>query len=211
MAFQDLREFIRALEKSGQLNRIRAEVDPELEITEITDRVSKRGGPALFFENVRGHSMPVLINAMGSRERMKLALGVMITRDDCRADTRADRREISSGADREDQDGAAPGRHRKDVSKGRARRPVQRAHIAARASSHCSIFRSSSAGPKTAGAYITLPLVFTKNPETGQAQLRDVSHAGLRRNDHRDALADSQARRAALSQSAPRRREAGLT
>src|SRR5213593_2892177 len=76
MPFEDLREFIKALEKAGQLKRIRAEVDPELEIAEITDRVSKRGGPALLFENVRGHSIPVLINALGSRERMLLALGV---------------------------------------------------------------------------------------------------------------------------------------
>ena len=54
MPFDDLRGFISALEKQGQLKRIRAEVDAELEITEITDRVSKRGGPALLFENVRG-------------------------------------------------------------------------------------------------------------------------------------------------------------
>ncbi|HEY7912266.1 MAG TPA: menaquinone biosynthesis decarboxylase [Blastocatellia bacterium] len=76
MAYQDLRQFISALEKRGELKRIRAEVDPELEITEITDRVSKRGGPALLFENVRGHDIPVLINALGSRERMLMGLGV---------------------------------------------------------------------------------------------------------------------------------------
>src|SRR5688500_11412858 len=76
MPFNDLREFITALEKRGELKRIRAEVDAELEITEITDRVSKQVGPALLFENVRGSSMPVLINAFGSRERMKIALGI---------------------------------------------------------------------------------------------------------------------------------------
>ena len=76
MAYQDLREFISALEKRGLLRRIRAEVDPELEITEIADRVSKQGGPALLFENPRGSAIPVLINALGSRERMHLALGV---------------------------------------------------------------------------------------------------------------------------------------
>src|SRR5437870_9026883 len=76
MALQDLREFISVLEKRNQLKRIRAEVDAELDIAEITDRVSKQGGPALLFENVRGHSIPVLINALGSRERMMLALGV---------------------------------------------------------------------------------------------------------------------------------------
>lgn len=76
MAFQDLREFIRELEKSRELKKISTEVDPELEITEITDRVSKQGGPALLFENVRGSSMPLLINAFGSRKRMLMALGV---------------------------------------------------------------------------------------------------------------------------------------
>src|SRR5215813_3012529 len=76
MPFEDLRQFINALEKHGELKRIRTEVDTELEIAEITDRVSKRGGPALLFENVRGYSIPVLINAFGSRERMMLALGI---------------------------------------------------------------------------------------------------------------------------------------
>lgn len=76
MGFRDLREFISALEQRGWLKRIAAEVDPVLEITEITDRVSKAGGPALLFENVKGSRMPLLINAFGSRERMELALGV---------------------------------------------------------------------------------------------------------------------------------------
>lgn len=76
MAFRDLREFVAALESRGWLKRISVEVDPVLEITEITDRVSKAGGPALLFEKVKGSSMPVLINAFGSFERMSLALGV---------------------------------------------------------------------------------------------------------------------------------------
>ncbi|MCZ6489212.1 MAG: UbiD family decarboxylase, partial [Acidobacteria bacterium] len=76
MAYTDLREFIRALERAGELKRIQTEVDPILEISEIADRVSKNGGPALLFENVKGSSMPVLINAFGSPRRMELALGV---------------------------------------------------------------------------------------------------------------------------------------
>ncbi len=76
MAFQDLREFIAFLEKKGQLQRIKAPVKCELEITEITDRVSKAGGPALLFENVSGYNIPVLINTFGSEERMSWALGV---------------------------------------------------------------------------------------------------------------------------------------
>lgn len=76
MAFKDLRKYITVLEQKGWLKRVAAEVDPILEITEITDRVSKSGGPALLFENVKGSRMPVLINAFGSVERMNLALGV---------------------------------------------------------------------------------------------------------------------------------------
>ena len=74
MAYTDLRDFIEALEKAGELKRVTTEVSCELEITEITDRVSKAGGPALLFEHVKGYSIPVLINALGSEKRMLLAL-----------------------------------------------------------------------------------------------------------------------------------------
>ena len=75
MAFKNLNEFIRLLEEKGELVRIRERVSPELEITEITDRVSKCYGPALLFENT-GTEFPVLINAMGTEKRMAMALGV---------------------------------------------------------------------------------------------------------------------------------------
>ncbi|MGQ9554295.1 MAG: menaquinone biosynthesis decarboxylase [Anaerolineae bacterium] len=78
MAFRDLRDFIDLLEERGQLKRVRVPVSSELEITAITDRISK--GPteanvALLFENVQGYDMPVLINAFGSEQRMAWALG----------------------------------------------------------------------------------------------------------------------------------------
>lgn len=76
MAYPDLRAFIERLESKGQLRRITQEVDAYLEITEITDRVCKKGGPALLFENVKGYRIPVLTNAFGSMERMRLALEV---------------------------------------------------------------------------------------------------------------------------------------
>ncbi|HBQ27448.1 MAG TPA: menaquinone biosynthesis decarboxylase, partial [Syntrophomonas sp.] len=76
MAYKDLREFIDRLEQEGELKRIDVEVDPELEIAEITDRVSKDYGPALLFKNVKGSDMPVLINAFGSEKRMNMSLGV---------------------------------------------------------------------------------------------------------------------------------------
>jgi len=93
MAYDDLRDWIKTLEKNGELRRIREEVSPELEITEITDRVSKigsspagkgtvsphyaPGGPALLFENIKGHpGHKVFINQFGSLRRMAMALGV---------------------------------------------------------------------------------------------------------------------------------------
>ena len=104
MAYDDLRDWIRTLEKSGELKKISVEVSPELEIAEVTDRVSKighrtsssptlsakdalktghprneyaPGGPALLFENVKGHpGHKVLMNQFGSERRMAMALGV---------------------------------------------------------------------------------------------------------------------------------------
>ena len=75
MAYRNLREFISKLEACGELVRIREYIDPRLEITEITDRVSKQYGPALLFENT-GYDFPVLINSMGTEKRMAMALGV---------------------------------------------------------------------------------------------------------------------------------------
>src|SRR6202051_4080568 len=74
MAYQDLREFIRALEKNNELKRISIEVDPRLEITEFADRAVKQGGPALLFEDPKGFKTPVLINAFASMRKMQIAL-----------------------------------------------------------------------------------------------------------------------------------------
>lgn len=76
MAYKDLRDFINTLDKKGLIKRIKAEVDPILEISEITDRMCKSpgGGKALFFEKVKGSPYPVVTNIFGSFERMCLAL-----------------------------------------------------------------------------------------------------------------------------------------
>ncbi|MGH9469891.1 MAG: menaquinone biosynthesis decarboxylase [Terriglobia bacterium] len=82
MAYKNLREFIARIERDKQLKRIKSPVDVDLEITEITNRVSKAGGPALLFEHPRSahdsmdYSIPVLINAFGTKRRLELALGV---------------------------------------------------------------------------------------------------------------------------------------
>ncbi len=75
-ASRDLRNFIALLEKRGQLKRITAEVDPDLELAAISDRVLSLGGPALLFENVKGSSIPVAINLLGTMERIVWSMGL---------------------------------------------------------------------------------------------------------------------------------------
>jgi 4-hydroxy-3-polyprenylbenzoate decarboxylase len=72
----DLREWISLLEREGELVRVGAEVDPYLEVTEITDRTVRAGGPALLFERPKGSEHSLLINQFGTERRMCLALGV---------------------------------------------------------------------------------------------------------------------------------------
>jgi 4-hydroxy-3-polyprenylbenzoate decarboxylase len=76
MAFNDLRDWLDHLRHEGELHEVTAQVDPNLEITEITDRVTKAGGPALLFRDVKGSSLPLLINQFGTERRTCMAFGV---------------------------------------------------------------------------------------------------------------------------------------
>ena len=75
MKYKDLRDFIGKLEADGQLRRINAEVDPNLEMTEICDRTLRMGGPALLFEHPKGSDIPVLGNLFGTPHRVALGMG----------------------------------------------------------------------------------------------------------------------------------------
>jgi 4-hydroxy-3-polyprenylbenzoate decarboxylase len=75
VTYRDLREFVAQLETRGELKRVRAEVSPRLEMTEICDRVLRAGGPAILFERPAGHEMPVLANLFGSVSRIAAAMG----------------------------------------------------------------------------------------------------------------------------------------
>jgi 4-hydroxy-3-polyprenylbenzoate decarboxylase len=167
MPFNDLREFIRALEKTNQLKRIGVEVDPELEITEITDRVSKAEGPALLFERVRGHSTPLLINALGSRERMLTALGV--------SDYSEITERIVELTDVKSPQGliekikilprlADLGKMFPKIVKDGPCKEV----ILKEGNFSLNDFPIIKCWPEDGGRYITMPLVFTRNPETGK-------------------------------------------
>ena len=81
MKYRDLRDFVSQLESAGELRRVRAEVSPRLEMTEVCDRVLRSGGPAILFERPAGHSIPVLCNLFGTQRRVALAMGATADAD----------------------------------------------------------------------------------------------------------------------------------
>src|ERR1044071_4487350 len=165
-----------ALERAGELKRIKTEVDPVLEIAEITDRVSKSrdkngacGGPALLFENAKGSSVPVLINQFGSERRMKMALEVESL------DEVADR--IRQFIDVKSPQGfldkvkmlpmlAEMGKFfPKVVSTGPSKEVIRKDNFS------LNHFPVLQCWPKDGGKFITLPGVVTRDPRTGKRNL----------------------------------------
>ena len=168
MAYQNLRDFIRALEKQGELKRIPFEVDTELEITEFADRAVKQGGPALLFEKPKGSSMPVLINSMASMRKMEIAMEVASV-DEVAAriveflELTKQKPEGMLGKLKMLPKLAEMGSFfPKTVSKAPCHEVVQTEGF--------SLFDIPvlKCWPEDGGRYITLPMVFSKNPETGK-------------------------------------------
>lgn len=170
MAYECLREFIAALEERGWLKRIGREVDCELEITEITDRVSKRSGAgnvALLFENVKGYDVPVLINAFGSMERMALALGVDKI-DDIAEDVREMLRLPFNSLQRKMDILQLLPAAKRAVNFPRLVKNGPCKEVIIKDAPSLDKFPILKCWPEDAGRFITLPLVFTKNPATGK-------------------------------------------
>ncbi len=170
MAFKDLREYLASLESRGWLKRIRTPVSRDLEISAIADRAVKAGGPALLFENVEGHTVPVAINLFAAPERMALALGVEKLDDlaGVSGDLLRIAMEPPTGGWMEklkaipkliDAAAVLP----KTVSGGPCKEVILKGDAA-------SLDRLPilKCWPQDGGRYITFPLVFTKNPETGR-------------------------------------------
>ena len=166
MAYDDLRDFIRALEKNKQLKRIPFEVDPKLEITEFADRSVKHGGPALLFENPKGSNVPVLINSFASMRRMEIALEVDSI------DTIAGRiveylemrmpegliNKLKMLPKLADIGAFFP----KIVSKGACQEVVKHEGFS------LHDYPILTCWPDDGGPFITLPMVFSRNPDTGK-------------------------------------------
>ena len=166
MAYDDLRAFIRALEKNKELVRIPFEVDPRLEITEFADRSVKTGGPALLFEKPRGSSIPVLINAFASMKRMEIALEVdSVDEVSARITEFLELRMPESllGKLKMLPKLAEVGAFfPKIVSKGACQEVVKTEGFS------LYDYPVLSCWPDDGGPFITLPMVFSRNPETGK-------------------------------------------
>ncbi len=166
VAYRDLSAFIDKLEKEGELKRITAEVDPVLEITEITDRVTKSGGPALLFEHPKGSRHPLLINLLGTERRVNLALEVNEL-DEVAARIRS-YMDFQSPQGLLDKLKMLPKLAElgaffpKTVKSGPCKEVVRREDFS------LSEFPILQCWPEDGGRYITWPLVITKNPDTGK-------------------------------------------
>jgi 4-hydroxy-3-polyprenylbenzoate decarboxylase len=166
MAYRDLREFIRALEKKHELKRIPFEVDTALEITEFADRAVKQGGPALLFEKPKGSTMPVLINEFASMRKMEIALEVDSVEEVAARIVEFLQMRVPEGLmgklkmlPKLAEVGAF---FPKIVSKGDCQEVVRNDGF--------SLFDLPilKCWPEDGGRYITLPLVFSRNPDTGK-------------------------------------------
>jgi 4-hydroxy-3-polyprenylbenzoate decarboxylase len=174
VAYRDLREFVRELEKAGELKRVREEVDPVLEVTEIVQRAQakpgpkgNRGGVALLFEKPKGSRYPLLINTFGSERRMELALEVEKL-DDVAARIRGflDMQTPQGLFDKikmlpklAEMGSFFP----KSVKDGACKEIVRKGSDV-----NLLDFPILKCWPQDGGRFITFPLVFTKNPETGK-------------------------------------------
>ena len=195
MAYKDLQEFLRLLDKKGELKRIAAPLDPYLEIAEVTDRVSKAVGPALLFENPKGSRFPVVTNAFGSFPRMNLALES--------EDLDALGRRIDDVLEMEKPEGLIEklkllpklakmaGIFPKTVQNA----PCQDVVLTGDAVD-LSILPVLTTWPGDAGPFITLPVVITKDPETGKRnvgmyrmQVFDKTTTGMHWHRHKGCAA----------------------
>jgi 4-hydroxy-3-polyprenylbenzoate decarboxylase len=166
VAYRDLREFIEVLESRGLLRRVRIPVDPVLEITEVTDRISKQGGPALLFERVRGSDHPVLINAFGSKERMALALGVQdVDEIAARIECLLNMKDLPGTLWEKIRMLPRLAEMSSWVPKTVRSAPCQ--EVVHHEDASLDLFPILQCWPGDGGRYLTLPITFTKDPETG--------------------------------------------
>lgn len=189
MAYKDLQHFIRVLEEKKLLKRIKTEVDSNLEITEITDRVVKKAGPALLFEKVKGSNYPLLINMFGSYERLNLSLEINHINEI--GEKISQFMDVSSYLGLMNKIKSVPKLARlaavfpRKVSKAPCQEVIEEPDLSKLPILKC--------WPGDGGRFITLPLVITKDPETGiqnmgmyRLQVYDRKTTGMHWHLHKD-------------------------
>ena len=199
MPIEDIRGLISVLEDAGELKRVKVEVDPDLEIAEILRRTMYANGPAVLFEDVRGHDIPVLGNAFGSMRRMELALET--------DDFAGIGRKIADMS-RMDVPGGLLGKIRKlpELSKMAESFPkLERSGPVTEVTGASPGFDRIPAlktWPKDAGRFITFGMVATRHPETGirnlgvyRIQIVDGSHALIHWQKHKRGAQHGEIRR----------------
>ncbi len=194
MAYESLGAFVRALRDAGELATIEVPVDPRLEIAEITDRVVKAGGPALLFTHVRGSRFPVLTNQFGTERRAALAFGARSLHE---VEDRV-RRTIDLALPATI--GGKLGRLASLATAGATAIPrrVERAPVQEVVMNPPDLgaLPVLTTWPLDGGAFITLPLVFTRDPESGRpnvgmyrVQIYDARTAGMHWQRHKQGRA----------------------
>ncbi len=197
MPFDSLGAFVAALTKAGELARVETPVDPYLEIAEITDRVVKAGGPALLFTNVKGSRYPVLTNQFGTERRTAMAFGVgRLSELEARVRRTLDFSLPKTAAD-------AFG---KLLTLGALRAAFPRrvatgpAHEIVEDEPDLRTLPILTTWPLDGGPFITLPLVFTKNPADGtqnigmyRMQVYDARTTGMHWQRHKQGRAHARA------------------
>ncbi len=165
MAYRTLNDFIDRLKQNGELVEISRPVSPHLEMTEITDRVTKAGGPALLFTNPEGFDIPVLINAFGSKRRMAMSLGVDCV-DEIANRIRALIQKRPPGSFREKiaalfELKEIAGYFPKTVASGRCKEVIVKENPS------LDVLPVMTCWPLDGGPFMTLPQIYTRDPVTG--------------------------------------------
>lgn len=194
MAYKDLRDFIKTIESRGHLKRISAEVDPILEIAEINDRVVKAGGPALFFENPKGSKIPCVVNLFGSFERMRLALGVENLDHIGKQILEFLEPEIPTNIMEKLK--ALPKLKRLSDFLPKTVKHAPCKQVIIKDNPSLDAFPILKTWPGDGGRFITLPMVFTKHPDTGarncgmyRMHVYDGKTTGMHWHMHKDGAA----------------------
>jgi len=189
VAIEDIHDFIKELEKKGELKRVTTEVDSELEIAEIMRRQMYSNGPAILFENVKGFEMPILANAFGSMKRLEIGLEMTDFTEIGQRIVDMTKMDIPSGIFNKIKKLPELSKMTESFPKLESSGPVTEITSSTASFADLPVLKS---WPEDAGRFITLGLVATNHPETGvrnlgvyRMQIVDDTHALMHWQKHK--------------------------